>query len=150
TLRQGAEVRSEYYTQKDTIELWLAVRERIGELHGNKAKVPWNIWLQDGKVKTALSLFEHHSAKIDKAEASRLQQLNGQNPMDLVLQRVTRETLLRQVKGADGKPSPWRVQPELLRAVEEAILAYHAERSPLYPLPEMQRLGYLDEEDSIT
>jgi hypothetical protein len=30
-------------------------------------------------------------------------------------------------------------------AVERAVREYHAARAPLYPLPDIQRLGYLDE-----
>jgi hypothetical protein len=43
----------------------------------------------------------------------------------------------------------WRVRPELPAAVKQVVRDCHAERAPLYPLPEIQRLGYLDEEDTI-
>ena len=64
--------------------------------------------------------------------------------MELVLQRASRDELLRVAEQAG-----WRIQPELLAAVKQAVQEYHAERAPLYPLPEIQRLGYLDEEDTI-
>jgi hypothetical protein len=116
----------------------------VGEAEGNKPKVPWNLWLQHGIIRTALSLFEKHSKKINKKEVERLYALTGKSPMELVLQRNSREELLRV-----AEKSGWRVQPELLSAVRQAIADYHAARAPLYPLPEIQRLGYLDEEDSI-
>jgi len=65
--------------------------------------------------------------------------------MELVLQRASRDELLRVAEKVG-----WRVQSELIAAVKQAVNDYHAERAPLYPLPEIQRLGYLDEEDHIT
>jgi hypothetical protein len=43
----------------------------------------------------------------------------------------------------------WKVCPNLIAAVQEAVTEYHAARAPLYPLPPIQRLGYLDEQDTI-
>ena len=142
--RQGAEIRNEYMARQDSVQLWQAARERINELEGAKPKVPWNLWLEAGAIHTALSLFEKHSKKIDKREVERLFALNGKTPMELVLQRANRDELLRVAEKAG-----WRVQPELLAAVHRAIQEYHSQRAPLYPLPEIQRLGYLDEEDQI-
>src|SRR6266446_10794759 len=142
--RQGAELRNEFTASNATYELWQAAKERVGEAEGNKPKVPWNLWLAGGVIHTALSLFEKHSQRIDKREVERLYALTGKAPMELVLQRASRDELL-QVAEQGG----WRVQPELMTAVKQAIQEYHAARAPLYPLPEIQRLGYLDEEDEI-
>jgi hypothetical protein len=142
--RQGAELRNEYVASHATYELWQVAREKVGEAEGNKPKVPWNLWLEAGVIHTALSLFEKHSKKINKREVERLFALNGKAPMELVLQRASRDELL-QVAEKGG----WRVQPELNAAIQQAIREYHAARAPLYPLPEIQRLGYLDEEDEI-
>jgi hypothetical protein len=143
--RQGAELRNEYSAAvNSTMELWQAVRERVHDADGLKPKVPWNLWLAGGTIHTALSLFEKHSREINKREVERLHALDGQAPMELVLQRATRDELLRV-----AKESRWRVQPELVAAVDNAVKEYHAQRVPLYPLPEIQRLGYLDEEDTI-
>ncbi len=79
-----------------------------------------------------------------KNEAARLHALQGKSPMQLVLQRNEREELVHVAhKGG------WRVQPELLAAIEDAIRQYHAARAPLYPLSKIKRLGYLDEHDTI-
>ena len=43
----------------------------------------------------------------------------------------------------------WRVSERLQQAVKDCIGQYHAQRAPLVPLPPIQRLGYLDEEDNI-
>jgi hypothetical protein len=143
--RQGVELRHAWQANPTTLERWQAAREKAGEAAGNKPKVPWNLWLDvNGTICTALSLFEKHSSKIDKAQVERLFALNGQTPMELVIQRNTREQLLEA-----AERSGWRVAPALLAAVRKAIGDYHAARAPLYPLPEIQRLGYLDEEDSV-
>jgi hypothetical protein len=142
--RHGVELRNSYLATLVAAERWNAAKEKAGEAAGNKPKVPWNIWLAGGTIHTALSLFEKHSQKIDKRQVQRLFNLNGKTPMDLVIQRNTRDELLEV-----AERSGWRVQPELLAAVRAAIQQYHAGRAPLYPLPEIQRLGYLDEEDKI-
>ena len=119
-------------------------RRRRARRPATSRKSPWNLWLAGGTIHTALSLFEKHSQKIDKRQVKRLFNLTGKTPMDLVIQRNTRDELLEV-----AERSGWRVQPELLAAVRAAIQQYHAGRAPLYPLPEIQRLGYLDEEDAI-
>lgn len=111
------------------------------------ARTDWNLWLgPDGKIGASLSTFDSKAAsRALQRDASDFADLRGQSPMQLVMQRSVRATLLR----AAGPSSPWRVEPALRQAVDQAITAYHSERAPLYPLPVVQRLGYLDEEDSI-
>ena len=142
--RQGAELRS-HLARPDTRDLWLAAKDQVAERNGRKPKVPWNLWLNPaGQICTDLSLFEKHSRKVKKQAVAQLFALNGQSPMELVLQRASRDNLLDVAERAG-----WRVQPELLAAVHQCIREYHAQRAPLYPLPEMQRLGYLDEESTV-
>jgi hypothetical protein len=143
--RQGAELRNVFMSNVETAShKWQAVRERAAEAQGRKPKTPWNLWLEAGVIQTALSLFEKHSRKINKREVERLFALEGKAPMELVLQRTSRDELQRVASEAG-----WRVQPALLAAIDQAVHEYQAERAPLYPLPEIQRLGYLDEENTI-
>jgi predicted RNA methylase len=145
TARMGSEMRNAYYANDEILELWQVVKETIAEEAGKTVKVPWNLWLDVGRhIRTALSRFEEKSVKTNKREAERLFNLNGKTPMELVLQRAERDNLLH-VLDQGG----WKVQPELRAAVEGAIQQYHAARAPLYPLPDIQRLGYLDEQDTI-
>jgi hypothetical protein len=141
--RQGGEVRNEYMASTTTHELWQAVKDRLASEEG-RPRVPWNLWIENGIIQTALSLFEKHSKRIDKKKVAALFKMQGRAPMELVLQRASRDELMRV-----ARESGWRVQPELLDAIRAAVQEYHAERAPLYPLPEIQRLGYLDEEDAI-
>lgn len=159
--QKGAEVRHEYHAQADTATVWAGVREEWRRLEGLKVPHPYNLWLENGVIRTALSTFQEHSKKVDKKLARELHDLNGRRPMELVLQRNTREQLFRLTAGAaqdrtdptdptdPGKTACWRVDPELMAEVDRAWRAYQACRAPLYPLPKIQRLGYLEEEDAI-
>jgi hypothetical protein len=143
--RQGAEVRN-VHVATDAAAPWQTVKDHLAELNGRAPKTPWNLWLNvGGRIRTALSRFEERSTKVDKGEARRLFALTGKSPMELVLQRAQRHELLHVAERAG-----WRIQPELLDAVHTAVQQYHAARAPLYPLPEIQRLGYLDEQDAMT
>ena len=126
--RHGVELRNAYLASPTAAERWQAAKEKAGEAAGNKPKAPWNLWLAGGTIHTALSLFEKHSQKIDKRQVKRLFNLNGKTPMDLVIQRNTRDELLEV-----AEQSGWRVQPELLAAVRAAIQQYHAEPRSALP-----------------
>jgi hypothetical protein len=131
-----------------TRELWDAAK---GEwLRVNRTEVPgdYNIWLRkDGTIWRHLTPFQTWSGKIPRAKADLLNRLAGQTPMSLVVQKATRLALLEAIGKAGA--TPWRVDPMLVAAVENAVTEYHAQRAPFYPLNEVQRLGYLDEEDMI-
>lgn len=143
--RQGAEVRSRLNVDDAAIyEAWLDVREQCKiDADASRNVTPWNLWLNAGGVIcTHLSRFEQHSRKTNKDEAKRLFELQGKRPMQLVMQRAQRDELLHVARDAG-----WKVQPELLEAVDACLREYHASRAPLYPLPEIQRLGHCDEVD---
>ncbi len=124
---------------------WDLLKTKVRELNGGAALHPFNLWLSPtGRIRTWLSTFEERSVKVDKKEAERLHKLSGKTPMELVLQRNQRDELLQVVER-----SGWKVEPALLDAVRKSVADYHSARAPLYPLPDIQRLGYLDEEDSI-
>ncbi len=104
--RHGAELR-EWLAQKDTALKWHALAHEWKVRQG-KCKSKWNLWLHaDGTIRTALSLFEQHSVKLNKAEAAKLFQLNGKRPMQLVLQRAQRDELLRHsgLVGSGERPA---------------------------------------------
>jgi len=65
--------------------------------------------------------------------------------MSLVVQKASRLALLRAVESEH-----WRVEPALVSAVRSAVSQYDAVRAPFYPLNPVQRLGYLDEFESLT
>ena len=146
--REGPEAAS-YLCTQNCQELWQAAKEEHEREQGLSKTPPYNIWLDDhgGRdavtIRTHLNLFD--SVRVDKTAAAALHALNGRQPIQLVVQRSQRQALLDAVKCG----SPWRVDPALELAVEAAIAEYNRVRAPLYPLPKIQRLGYLDEQDDI-
>lgn len=125
------------------VEEWEAVRSEI--VARAQVKPRWNLWLQpDGTIGTYLSLFETRSVRIPKEEAKTLHDLTGRTPMDLVLRRQEREALRRTVQGG-----LWKSTPELQAHVDAALAQYEVGRAPIIPLPPVQRLGFLDEHDTL-
>ena len=145
--RMGPALTGAYVARKDAAPLWQDIRDEIARQDAaQRGSDPgWHLWLENGHIRVNLSRFEQKSAKTDKAEAARLFALAGKQPMQLVLQRHDRKELLHVAQAAG-----WRVHPLLLEAVQKAAFDYHAARAPLYPLNKTMRLGYLDEQDTIT
>lgn len=105
----------------------------------------WNIRLRDdGTIASYVTPFQTLSGKVPLELAAALKGLDRQHPAALVVQRVNRKALVLAVKG-----NIWRVHPDVTTAVDGALVAYNAARAPLRPLNAVQRLGYLDEEDTI-
>ena len=141
----GAELRQRASARQFIHDEWLAVKDKLAELDGQTPRIPFNLWLNaGGRIKCDLSRFEAKSVKLNKVEAERLFRLQDKMPMELVLQRAQRDELLHVIHCGG-----WRVAPELVAAVTRAVTDYHGARAPLYPLPAIQRLGYLDEQDTI-
>ena len=141
--RQGAVIKPVAYT-KATPELWTGAATEFAARQ-NVTRHHWNLWLDaGGLIRTNLSVFDHQSGRVDKGEAERLFALNGRRPMQLVVQRAHRKELERAAFG-----TTWRVQAELQAAVKAAVFEYESVRAPIVPLAKIQRLGYLDELDTI-
>jgi len=148
-LRNGPEIKTYAHTE-DSAEKWQALTEEWNRTHLSGADPLWNISLgPDDTIATNLSLFDTKSSRVTKAEAESLFSLNGRQPMQLVMQRQQRGHLERAAFGDGRVQTPWRVDPRLQAAVRSAVEEYHKVRSPLYPLSPIQRLGYLDECDTI-
>lgn len=143
----GATVNNGYAAQPDTAEAFTAVAEEWRRRHDAKmqARQGWNIRLDaDGRINAWLTPFQKITGTIPRVFAEELQSLHGQFPLSLVVQRATREALQRAVNG-----TIWRVQPELVTAVADAVREYHRVRAPFTKLPPVMRLAYLDEENTI-
>lgn len=148
SLRRGCEVRS-YTATEDTVPKWIAIREEL-KSRAKPGPERFNLWLDvTGHIATHLSLFLEHSVKVDKAAVADLHSLRGKRPAQLVLLRDTRDTLMRCCGLDQAESLPWRASPDLIAAVQCAVRDYHNDRTPIVPLPPIQRLGYLDEESTI-
>jgi hypothetical protein len=142
--REGSSVAGEWQAYEKSQKIWRAAGEEYKIRHSPDPP-PWNLSLsRDGTIRVFLSVFDQERKTADGEAAQRLFNLRGKHPMQLVLQRATRRELLNELAY-----EVWKVDPALRSAVETAIRDYHAARAPLYPLPKTQRLGYLDEEDTI-
>lgn len=144
-LRGGSEPR-QYHTHADRqLADWAVAAEEWSELRRVEAggQRPFHLGLApDGTIYTRLNRFEGRT--IEASKAQRLHALTGRTPLQLVIQRADRNLLL-----AVARDEGWRVDPLLLAAIETALAEYHRVRAPLVPLNDVQRTGYLDEEDTI-
>jgi len=130
-----------------TAELWDAIglEWRTDQGKNRPTDQRWNIWLDaDGTLATNLTPFQEAAEPLKKEQYVRLHALKGKHPMQLILQKAERKDLERAVFG-----TIWRVAPAVIEAVQGALAEYNAVRSPLYPLSQIQRLGYLDDNDDI-
>jgi hypothetical protein len=146
-LWSGQRVKSDWVADINTIPRFDMARSEWLRLENEKkGRIEWNIKLTtDGTIYRYLTPFERFSSQRVPADlVDELDTLKGKNPMELVVQRNTRVALMRAVESGI-----WRVQPELITAVREAVREYNSVRAPFVHLNEIQRLGYLDENDSI-
>lgn len=138
--RTGAYIAADWMAYTDTVRLWRAVQKEW-QIGCSIKRTDYNLSLRpDGTIHVHLSGFDYK--RVGKAPAKQLFGLRGKHPIQLVIQRSSREYLHKQL-------SLCRTEPALSEAVKQALSQYYAERAPLYPLPATQRLGYLDEHDCI-
>jgi predicted RNA methylase len=145
---RGQTARREFEADSSTANKWRAVMgewKRMREEHLGK-RVGWNIRLDaTGRLDVWLTPFQQLSGKVPKELVKELAGLHGKYPASLVVQKPSRLALQRAVSGGI-----WRVEPAVLPIVEKAVREYHAVRAPFSHLGPVQRLAYLDEEDTIT
>lgn len=144
-IRRGPEMSNRSPGLVEEARGFKAVRDELKERAGQK-KSKFNIFLTKmGTIETQLSTFDKMSVDGDRKEkAAKLQKLQGQRPMNLVVQQTTRQELLDTLRDPI-----WNVDPKLVESVRTAVAAYHSVRAPIHELPPIQRLGYLDEESEI-
>lgn len=131
---------------KQQADRWRAAAGEYQDRHDATVPPEWNLFLRrDGRIGTHLTPFQKTAGYLPSDAVRQLHEIDGDTPMALTVQRASRDALLRAVHNTEL----WRVQPELVAAVEQAVADYQAQRAPLYPLAPVQRLGYLDEEDRI-
>jgi hypothetical protein len=138
---------SAYNFRADTVEQWKALSERARAMLPD-APPQFHLSLRHGQISVRLGLFDSALTKVNRVlakTAERLRNLDGRNPMQVVMQRNERNFILGLLKAG----AEWTVDPELREAVKQAVHQYNAIRAPLVPLPKIQRLGYLDEADDI-
>jgi len=146
-LKQGISLHGPDGFTPNSVAMFRTAREEYRRLYqGAKQRTAFNLWLdaRTGLIRRHLTPFQEFSGKIPKPLIQSLTAIDGQTPMALVVQKPTRLALLKAVRSEF-----WTVDPALVAAVETSIREYHAHRAPFYPLNDVQRLGFLDEEDAI-
>jgi hypothetical protein len=107
----------------------------------------YNILLRpNGTLSTYLTPFERYAKapKLPRALIEDLASLNNRHLRDLVVARSQRSALEAAVHG-----TVWRVDPQLPTALAKATAEYNALRTPISILNDVQRLGFIDEENTL-
>ena len=148
-LISGSVVEAPHHTQGETAARFEAARDEcLRRRTAINAKLPashWNLWLApDGRLQVDLSAYQRFAADRLHLDPHVVKALHGKFAMDLVVQRSTRIGLQ-----AVSKSAALRVHPAVFREIDRCVGEYQAQRAPFIRLNDVQRLGYLDEEDAI-
>lgn len=137
--------KTRYLRDESTPERFAIVRKEL--LERNKKNRPqFNLWLDHrGRINTYLSAFDEVSRKISRELVKSLSNLRGKRPVELVLTRSERNALIWTIHEAG-----WKVDPSLIKAVENAVAEYHRSRVPFNKPTLAMRVAWAEEEDQLT
>jgi hypothetical protein len=99
---------------------------------------------RDGTLRTRVSAFQQYIGSIPAAQFKSLQSLNYANPHELTVQRSSRQALNDMLDHGH-----WTISPSAALAIQSAMDEYNNNRTPLTPVSQLQRLGWLDENDKL-
>ena len=139
---RGNVVEALHHTQLGLTKCFDAAEDEWNRRKG-KRKNDWNILLSaEGRLVVSLTPFQ----KLIELGVNRtdLMALHGKDPMDMVVQRPTRLALQGMTRA-----SVLRVHTGVLAEIDRCVREYSAQRAPFTRLNDVQRLGYLDEEDAV-
>ena len=139
---RGTVVEALHHTQLGLTKCFDAAEDEWNRRKG-KRKNDWNILLSaEGRLVVSLTPFQ----KLIELGVNRtdLMALHGKDPMDMVVQRPTRLALQGMTRA-----SVLRVHTGVLAEIDRCVREYSAQRAPFTRLNDVQRLGYLDEEDAV-
>jgi predicted RNA methylase len=137
--------KSEHYEYTSTSELyaaWTKIREAVDQ---EKSKRPdFNIYLENGLLKTYLSIRNEVKLKLDMKAIERLAKINGSHPLTLTTEKETRHLLRDFVT-----QGIYVIQPEAKAAIEAALAEVERLAVPIMEVTEFERVAYCDEEDVL-
>lgn len=141
---RGKGITETFQAYPDTFRTFEAVKDEIARRLKHRKSIP-NISLDaDGNIRTNLTSYQKHSVSITPDQARALKSLHGAHPYQLVLQKASRNALDKLVNSG-----VWTICPGAKDAIQKAIASYNHGRVSLTPLNPIQRLGWIDEEESI-
>lgn len=115
------------------------------ERRRNPANSNANIILDDtGRIRTWVSGFQQRNLKIPKHLADFLRRINRCFPVELTIQPAVRCA----IKDAMAS-NIWTIDPPAEAAIRDALATFDKGRTPLAPLSLIQRLGWIDEHETI-
>ena len=98
----------------------------------------------NGTLRTWVTSFQEASSSIDPQARGFLKNLNRQHPMALTIQRGTRQALSHVLSSGT-----WSISPDAAAAIQDALETFERDRAPLYPVSDIQRVGWLDESEEL-
>jgi len=141
------EIQEFFQRTVDAPKLWDAVGEETRRRRETIASGNHNLEVDpdSGLLRTWITMFQEASAQVPAGLAKALVQLNRCHPLELVLQKDTREAMRKAIECG-----LWTVSPDADAAIREAIDSYHHGRSPVQPISPVQAIAWLDDQDAIT
>ncbi|MEW6303779.1 MAG: SNF2-related protein [Verrucomicrobiota bacterium] len=108
------------------------------------ARPPFNIYLDQGLLRTYLSTRTTAKFKLTREQILRLHRLNGCHPLTLTTEKETR-ILLRELVDCGF----YTIQPEAKAAIESALEETNRLACPILPVTDFEAVAYADEEDHL-
>lgn len=118
------------------------IKEIVSEEKRNQPN--FNIWLDNGKLKTYLSTRTQVKRKLTRDEIHKLTRVNDSHPLTLTTDRETRKILDDLLNNGI-----YTIQPEAKAAMQSALSDVVRLSVPLMPVTDFERVAYADEEDAL-
>ena len=115
------------------------------ERRRNPSAALCNVVLDDaGSLRTWVSAFQERSFAVPKHLADFLRKINRQHPVELTIQPASRAALTEAIDSG-----VWSIDPPARAAIAAALTAFATDRAPLAPLSQVQRLGWIDDTETL-
>ena len=105
---------------------------------------PWNIWMENGKMKTYLSTRARIKRKVSRQEILKLVKVNDATPLSLTPEKETRKLMQELIDCG-----MYKIEPSTKEAIESAIKEVKSVSAPIMPVTDFQAVAYADEEETL-
>lgn len=97
-----------------------------------------------GRIRTWITAYQEASVAIPAHAAAFLRSLNRRHPIELTLQHGTRLALQEILEAGI-----WNIAPDAREAIAQAMADYSRDRAPLSPIDDIQRIGWIDDAETL-